>query len=144
MAKKVFRSGYDGKRHRVSISFLDDDGVQMLGRTKQSFKAQCDVNNILRQYDKTGLLTHVNTAAAQYGDFTAVNEYQENLNRVIMAQQAFAELPASIRKRFSNDPGEFFEFVTDPANQDEAVRLGLAPQPDPEPVSPPKAEPAAV
>lgn len=136
-----FRSAYDGKRYRSAISFLDDEGNPSIGRTKQSHKDECDINVILRKYDKTGLITHVNTAAAQYGDFTEINEYQESLNLVINAQNAFDELPSSIRKKFGNDPGAFFEFVTDPANEAACVEMGLAHQrpldPDPAPVSEP-------
>lgn len=133
-----FRSAYDGKRHRVSLSFLDEDGNQAIGRTKQAHKDECDINRILHTYDKTGLITHVSASVAQYGDFTEVNEYQESLNTVIAAQNAFDELPASIRKKFGNDPGAFFEFATDPDNADAMVTLGLANAPDvplaPEPV----------
>jgi phage internal scaffolding protein len=122
----TIRKPYDGKRHRVSISFLDEEGNPAVGRTEQHHKSECDIDNIIRKYDKTGLISHVNTAVAQYGDFTEVNEYQESLNMVINAQNAFMELPSEIRKRFGNDPGEFFEFATDPDNHDELVKLGLA------------------
>jgi len=83
-------------------------------------------HDVLKQYDKTGLITHVNRAKAQYGDFTQVNEYQESLNIVIRAQNAFDELPSDVRKKFHNDPGEFLEFATNPDNQQEMVTLGLA------------------
>ncbi len=123
-----FRTAY-GTRNQVAVSFLDEDGNPLPTPTQQHLKAECDINNILRQYDKTGLITHVNNATAQYGDFTEVNEYQESLNRVIAAQDAFAALPSHVRKRFANDPGEFFEFATDPSNFDAMVEMGLAEAP---------------
>lgn len=123
MAK--FRSAYS-PRVRVDLSFLDEEGQPLPTLTQQHAKAECDINNILRQYDRTGVITHVAKAAGQYGDFTAVNEYQESLNMVIAAQEAFMELPSGIRKQFANDPGAFFEFATDPANADQMVALGLA------------------
>jgi phage internal scaffolding protein len=95
-------------------------------RTEQHHREAASVTNILKQYDKTGILTNVNQAKAMYGDFTEVNEYQESLNLVIRAQDAFDEMPSDIRKRFHNDPGEFLEFVTNPDNQEEMVTLGLA------------------
>ena len=107
------------------IVFRDDDGIHD-GITEQHHKPMCDVNNIIRQYDKTGLIEHVAASKASYGDFTQVNEYQESLNMVIRAQNAFDELPSAVRKRFGNDPGEFFEFATNPDNQEEMVKLGLA------------------
>lgn len=114
------------KRVRSSISFLDEDGKQAVGRTKQCHKDECDINRVLRNYDKTGLLTHVNNSAKHYGDFTQVNEYRESLDLVRDAQTAFAEVPSEIRKEFNNDPGEFFEFVTNPANNEKLVEMGLA------------------
>lgn len=130
-----FKSAYS-KKPRVALSFLDEDGNPLPTPTQQHFKAETEINNILRKYDKTGLITHVNNATAQYGDFTEVNEYQESLNRVIAAQDAFMALPSAVRKRFANDPGEFFEFATNPENAAEMVAMGLAeaPLPDVAPV----------
>lgn len=114
-------------RTRCSIDFIDPEtGEQAIGRTKQAHASMCDVNNIIKQYDKTGLFAHVNNAVAEYGDYTEVNEFAESLNRVIQAQDAFDQLPSLVRKRFGNDAGEFFEFATNPANAEEMVKLGLA------------------
>lgn len=99
--------------------------------TKQDQMSMCDVNNIIAQYDRTGLIRHINESVAQYGDFTQVNEYQESLNFVMQAQDNFNALPSDLRSKFNNDPGAFFEFVTDPANIDEMVKLGLAVAPEP-------------
>ena len=123
-----FRNAYS-PHMRVDLSFLDEEGNPLPSQTQQAFKQETDINYILRQYDKTGLITHVNKAAAQYGDFTEVNEYQESLNRVIAAQDAFMELPSAIRKQFGNDPGAFFEFATNPDNLDAMVKMGLAEAP---------------
>jgi phage internal scaffolding protein len=122
----AFRKPYDGKRNRVPVHFIDEHGEPIPTLTKQEFKEECDVNNVLKRYDSTGLITHVNTATAHYGDFTEVNEYQQSLNAVMDAQRAFSELPSEIRKEFANDPGKFFEFATDPKNSDRMVELGLA------------------
>jgi phage internal scaffolding protein len=125
---KLFKTPYQNNHQsmRVSKSFLDEDGNQKIGRTEQHHKSDVDINNILRKYDKTGLIVHVNKAVADYGDYTEVNEYKENLNAVMNAQNMFNELPSHIRKRFANDPGEFIEFVTNPDNAQEMVDLGLA------------------
>ena len=37
----------------------------------------------------------------------------------------FEELPATIRKKFENDPAKFLDFVNDERNADEMVELGL-------------------
>lgn len=122
-----FQKAYD--RPKCSLSFLDEEGNPLPSMTQQHMKQETDINHIIKKYDKTGLITHVNNAVAQYGDFTQANEYQEALNRVINAQNSFHALPAEIRKRFFNDPGEFFEFATDPANAEEMYHMGLAEAP---------------
>lgn len=127
--KTKFRTPYSGVKNRVSISFLDENGDQAQGLTEQSHKNMCGIENIIRQYDKTGLITHVNNAVANYGDFTEVNEYRESLDLVREADEAFLGLPSEIRKKFDYDPGQFFEFATNPENKDELVALGLAEKP---------------
>lgn len=99
-------------------------------RTKQSFKAECDINNIMTKYAKTGVLEHTRNVQGAYGDFSNVPDFQEAQNRIIQAQEAFMALPAAIRKRFDNDPGQLMDFVNDPDNLEEAVKLGLAQEPE--------------
>ena len=59
-------------------------------RTKQSFKDECDINNILSKYQKTGIVNHINQSEGQYGDFTSEQDYQKALNTVIQAQDMFS------------------------------------------------------
>jgi len=94
--------------------------------TEQSHAAECDINNILMKHNAGDLLAHVKHTQLQFGDFTAVNEYDEALNTIAKAREAFEAVPARIRERIGNDPGAFIELVTDPRRQDELVELGLA------------------
>lgn len=125
VARTEFRTAY-GPRRVSKIMFVDEHGEPEVTRTVQSEKDNVEINNIIRRYNKTGLIDHVAKGVAQYGDFTEVNEYQENLNMIIKAEASFAALPAEIRKKFDNDPGQFFEFATDPKNSDKLVEMGLA------------------
>lgn len=128
----TIRKPYDGIRKRVALSFIDEEtGEPQVSLTEQHHKTECDIRTIIKRYDKTGLINHVNSAKAEYGDFTMVNEYQDALNTVINAQNAFDELPSDVRKKFNNDPGAFFEYATNPDNLDGMVELGLAVKPDP-------------
>lgn len=96
-------------------------------RTKQSMVAECDINNILKQYKRTGMIAHINAQAAQgqYIDLPSDQDFQESLNIVMRAEESFATLPSKVRARFGNDPQEFLAFMADPANQDEMISLGL-------------------
>jgi len=100
-------------------------------RTKQSFKAECDINNLLKKYQKTGMIDHVNKYEGEYVDLSNPVDYQTALNVLIAAQARFDSLPSSVRKRFGNDPGEFVQFVSDPNNKEALYELGLATRPAP-------------
>lgn len=140
MPARKFRRAYDKDQHVAALSFLDDEGNFQPGRTKQSHKDETDIRHILRTFDKTGLITHVQAGQQMYGDFTIINEYRENLEFVKRAENEFAELPAEIRKKFQNDPGSFFEFITNPDNNEEMIELGLAERPEETVLETPPAE----
>jgi phage internal scaffolding protein len=93
-------------------------------RTKQSFRDECDINNILRKFNVTGQLP-VGSVQPQYGDFSGITDYQSALNAVMAAQDSFLQLPAKVRAKFDNDPALFVEFASDEANKDEMKALGL-------------------
>lgn len=95
-------------------------------RTKQQFKAECDINVLLKNYNKTGLLTHQQQYPGDYEDLTQMEDYQTSLNQLNEAQQCFDSLPSNLRKKFHNQPIEFLEFVQNPENLPEMVTLGLA------------------
>ncbi len=93
--------------------------------TQQSMAKMCDINQIMKRYEKTGLMDHVNTYAGQYGEFITEGDYHDHLNLVLGAQQMFETLPSDIRAKFDNNPGEFLAFVDNPENHAEMVELGL-------------------
>jgi len=109
--------------------------------TQQQFAGDANINNILKKYHKTGVLP-VKGNKPLYGDFTGLLDYQEAQNIVAGANQAFQALPATIRRRFHNDPAQFVAFVGDEENRHEAEKLGLVPKKEvktdekPEPVKP--------
>lgn len=90
----------------------------------QSAKEECDINTIVRRFGLTGVLPD-NVSVPQYGDFSAVDDYQSSLNAVVEADREFMRLPAELRKRFGNSPQVLLEFVADKANLEEARSLGL-------------------
>jgi len=93
-------------------------------RTKQSMAAECDIKFIMAQYHRTGLVTHVAKHKGSYGEFEPV-DFHDAMTVVKRAEEMFEELPALVRKRFQNDPGEFLDFCNDPANREEMRGLGL-------------------
>jgi len=95
--------------------------------THQSEAPQCDINTIMKKYERTGVLEHRNNFEGQYGNFAdGPADYHESMNAVLAAEEMFGTLPARIRRRFHNDPGAFIEFANDPHNQEEMINLGLS------------------
>lgn len=96
-------------------------------RTRQEFQRECDINDIMKKYQKTGVLTHYNKRQPQYLDFSeGVPDFHVAMNMMVEAEAAFMTLPATVRKRFENDPAEFVKFATDDANIGQLREWGLA------------------
>jgi phage internal scaffolding protein len=117
--KRRFRNSYDPSRPIGS-----DTGRET--RTKQSFKDECDINSILRRYETSGQITHLNKGNASFGDFTQALPYDEAIRIVRQAEERFMSLSARVRERFQNDPSQFLAFADNPANLEEMVAMGLA------------------
>lgn len=115
MKKKVVAA----PRRPHSISF--DDAPTM---TQQEFKDECDVNQIVDAYVRTGILPRVNPQQARYGYAPAL-DFREALELVRQQDSLFSELPAEVRARFQNDTEELLAFIENPENRGEAVELGL-------------------
>lgn len=104
-------------------------------KAQQQFKDECDINKIMKRFEKTGILPE-NLHQAVYGDFSEVPSYLDSLNIVNNAQDLFFSLSSRIRAQFDNDPGQFLNFALDPSNSEELVKMGLAtlPATTPEPL----------
>jgi len=104
--------------------------------TKQEFKEECDINVLMKRYQKTGLFPQHPGASPRYVSNIGAPDFLEAQNLILQARSEFSALNAELRKRFDNDPSKFLAFVNDPANADELIKLGLreAPKPEPGPV----------
>lgn len=104
-------------------------------RTQQQFKDHCDINNIIKKYEVTGVITHLNKKTGQYIDATQLKDYHSSLQTVIDAKNLFMQLPSDLRAKFENDPQKLIDFVDDKNNYDDAVSLGLIPKKSPSEIS---------
>lgn len=103
--------------------------VDPVGMTEQSHANDVDINKIMARYHKTGLL-QTTRKQALVGDFSSVGSYQECLEKVLAAQDAFMSLDSQIRARFDNDVSKIIDFCENPENLEEAIKLGLVDKPD--------------
>ncbi|AXH78034.1 MAG: internal scaffolding protein [Microviridae sp.] len=106
---------------RVRVQTINEEP----SKTQQQFKDECDINNIVKKFSTTGEFTHLTSKEGRYADFSQITDYRDMLDTVLYAQEAFASLPADVRLRFQNNPAELLEFVQNPKNYDEGVKLGL-------------------
>lgn len=107
-------------------------------RTKQSHKDECDINNILRQYQRTGIITHVRNARGTYEDLPSGVDFQAAMNTILEAEAAFENLPAAVRDHFANDPQRFLAAFQDEKQRPALEEFGLiGKRPDLAPVLPP-------
>lgn len=112
-----------GKLDRIDFS-------KDVSLTQQSAKEETDINFIVERAKRGADISHVNPREPMYGDFTVIpRDLRECLVMVKKADEAFMALDASVRKRFDNDSSLMIDFLNDPVNRAEAVKLGLVKAP---------------
>ena len=92
--------------------------------TIQSQAEEADINVMMARFRITGTMP-TSVRVPEYGDFSEITDYRGALHAVMDAQDNFMRLPAAVRARFDNDPQLMLEFVSDPANVPELVKMGL-------------------
>lgn len=90
-------------------------------KTDPSYKSECDVNNILSKYVKTGEITHL---ARKTGSYADVSNVPDLLTAHTLPKQIFETLPVDVQRKFQT-PAKLIEFLQDPKNLKEAEKLGL-------------------
>lgn len=144
-AKPLYRTAYnyDKKQASMATALITPEPT----RTQQHQRDDADINVIVQRFNVTGVLPQGHKLP-QYGDFTGPTDYQECLNKVIEAQDAFDSLPAKARQHFKHDPARFLEFLEAGPSAQLLLDLGLATQVSParekkaDPVPPTPAPPA--
>lgn len=97
-------------------------------RTKQQFKGSCDINQIMRRYQETGVHPSLFTKTNSGGISASVDQnmtYHSMFQKVESIREEFNSLPSGVRRKFQNDPLQLLEFVSKEENREEAVKIGL-------------------
>lgn len=122
-AKPPFvRSPYNYNMNEAS----DESGLNCQDKslTQQHMAEECDINYLVKRFVVPEEMPQ-RTLPPMQGDFTEVPTYQEALNLMVEANRSFMQLPADVRGRFQNDPGQFVSFVSDEKNRDEMRQMGF-------------------
>lgn len=95
------------------------------GLTQQHFKDAQDVNRITRQF-RGGPVPASPTATRQpiFADFASMPDFDEVMNIASRVRVEFGGFSPAIRKRFQS-PRDIVLFLQDPANKEEAIKLGF-------------------
>lgn len=117
MTKRAFRNRY---------SKIDHEGILFTQPSLTEQSAFDDVN--IHSLVNRGMNNlKPNTMKPLYGvDVSSLPEYQESLQIVADAKNAFEAMPVELREKFHNNPEEFLQFVDNKEeNYDEGVKLGI-------------------
>ena len=98
---------------------------KLMYKTEQAHKHDCDINNIIKKYNRTGTIEHVRYIEPKFMDASAL-DFKTTMDKMKKIEQKFEEIPSAIRKRFDNDPGKFYAFMENPDNKNEAIKIGIS------------------
>lgn len=102
-----------------AISFKDEKKI-----TRDSFAPECDINNIVGQYTKTGIINHLPRTAPQYGEAPDLTLHEA---ACIVAQAATA-----IEEGWEPTPTEIVDSEASQAVSDDSRGLATPPDADPD------------
>lgn len=108
---------------RSTCSGLSGFGESM---TQQSDLPQSDIHNIIKQFERTGVLNHDAKYQGTYGDFGSMPEFKEAQDLIAEAKSMFNELPATLRAEHGNDPALFLNWIQNPKNRDDIIDKGFS------------------
>lgn len=82
----------------------------------------------MARYEATGIIEPalLNQREAVFGDFSSGEDFTTIQDKLVAVRNVFEGLPAHVRNRFDNDPAQLIDFMSDDANVEEAIKLGLA------------------
>jgi len=93
-------------------------------RVERAHLKECDIKNIIRRYKQSGE-PFPSSLQTEDIDVSKMPSFFEAQLVIARGKAAFYAQPSAIRDRFGNDPAEYVEFLRNPLNDAEAVKMGL-------------------
>lgn len=93
---------------RYQLEFGDEVSL-----TKQAFAAECDINNIVEKFQRTGQMPVTNNLEARY-EHVPVLDLKDSLDLVFAARKEFNELPDEVKTSFGHDEDNYYNFLSNP------------------------------
>lgn len=115
------------RSRKYAVDFSEDKHGK---KTDESFASSCDVNNIIRHYEITGVDPHQDRKNNQHFGYATVVSYQDAMRQVSEIKSAFAWLPARERAKYKNDPSTWLQHSLEPEAPPEPSRSAKPPPED--------------
>jgi hypothetical protein len=115
------------RRSSIDCQQAIKDGEKVL--VEQSHKKEVEINNIVRKHGEDLIRQVASLQEFVYDDVTG-NDFQESMNALLRASEAFENVPSEIRKEFDHSPAKFMDFVHNPENKEKMIEMGLAKAPE--------------
>lgn len=114
------------------MSMLQHQKPQSTPRAaKQGFARETDVNVIVAQARRIGVIPQATVNPPRYVDNQGLEGFHKALTLITRVQQAFDLLPAKIREACGNKPEGYVSLITDKNRREQAIGLGLVKPPPP-------------
>lgn len=126
MPRFQWRSAYDEERDVLEGAQAGVEGGGPVDfPVEQHHAAHVDINELARRYRIGELPPPEPLPLSAYMDLTNAPDLRTILDRSREAEELFMQFPAGLRRRFHDSSAEMVDFVMDPENAEEAVKLGL-------------------
>ncbi len=110
-------SAYFGKNGKP-----EERVYKLHGKTKQSQRDECDINKLLERYQRDASLGHLEKYQGVYGNY-ANYDFENHVTKIAEMNTIFEQLPAEVKRDFGQSTNKFFEFVTNPENENRLTEL---------------------
>ena len=114
-----FQTPYDRKNNCKPKTICEEETL-----TEQTHKNQCDINRILKDYQKNGFIAHAKKHEGQYDDVSSM-DFTNAMQTVATVKSMFEGLPSTYREQFGNNPTNFLTFVQNPDNAQQMQKMGI-------------------
>lgn len=106
---KVTMKAYYCVIHTTPLN--EDQSIKYV--TEQSQKDLCDINCIIAHFPQKVIASKMAQNELQFADVTE-SDYQKAFNLVKDTERQFMLLPAEVRRRFNNTPGQYMAYLAQP------------------------------
>lgn len=117
-----FRTPYSKAVRAPSLGILFTEPSQ----TDQSSFEETTIDYYLRRYAATGIDPAAGRLeAAQFGDFSSIDDFRSAQTKVAAVKSGFESLTAQERAQFDNNFSNYVEFILNPENAKAAEEMGF-------------------